>query len=376
MKIAVFTESYTPYISGVSRSVELAKNGLESLGHEVFIFAPGYPGYKDQDKNICRFPSIPTKYPGFRVAIPAFLPIPRNKFDIIHSNSPFGLGLLGKQLAKKLGIPYVYSFHTLFTDYLRYVPLPKPLSKPLLISYMKYFCKTCGKIIAPNLTTVEYIKSLGISGNFEMIPSGVDTELAGKAGNKELRKKLGIPGSAKVFLYVGRLSKEKNLPFLLSAYKRIFERLPSAFLVLVAGGPEEQNLIKLAKEIGIAERTVFAGQIKYPEILDHYKLADVFIFASKTETQGLVIAEAKACGLPVVAVNAGGIKESVIDGEDGFLVSEDAGIFAEKALLVCENEALRAAMSEKARENAEKAFSCRNVAKKLESVYNSLLNTA
>lgn len=375
MKIALFTESYSPYISGVSRSVELAKKGLESLGHEVFVFAPNYPGFKETDKNVFRFPSLPARYPGFRIAVPVPFLIPKEKFDIIHSNSPFGLGLLAKRLAKKAGIPYVYSFHTLFTDYLHYIPLPKSLSKALLLSYMKSFCRTCERIIAPNLTTLGYIQGHGISGNFEIIPSGVDTELAEKASGKGLREKHGIPGTANVMLYVGRLSKEKNLPFLLAAFRKISERCASAYLVFAAGGPEEQNLKRLSRESGIAERVVFAGQVKYPGILDYYKSADVFVFASKTETQGLVIAEAKACGLPVVAINAGGIKESIVDGEDGFLASENLELFCGKAALLCENNTLRAAMGKKAKENAFRDFSCNNVAKKLESVYNSLLNT-
>ncbi|MFA5103925.1 MAG: glycosyltransferase [Candidatus Margulisiibacteriota bacterium] len=375
MKIALFTESYTPYISGVSRSVELAKKGLETLGHEIFVFAPDYPGYKDPDKHVFRFPSLPTKYPGFRVAVPAPLLIPKEKFDIIHSNSPFGLGLLAKQFSKKSGVPYIYSFHTLFTDYLSYVPLPKPLSKSLLLSYMKRFCKSCNKIIVPNQTTLEYTKSLGISGDFEIIPSGVDVELAEKADGKGLREKFGIPAQAKVFLYVGRLSKEKNLPFLLSAFKKISKKCPAAFLALAAGGPEEQNLKDFACETGIAERTVFAGQIKYPDILNYYKFADIFLYASKTETQGLVIAEAKACGLPVIAVDGGGIKESITDGEDGFLVSEDLELFCDKAVILCNDNTLWSVMADKAKKNAANDFSCSNVAKKLESVYNSLLNT-
>ncbi len=373
MKIAVFTESFSPYISGVSRSVELAKKGLESLGHEVFIFAPGYPGCNEPEGKIFRFPSLPTKYPGFRIAVPLPSFIPKEHFDIVHSNSPFGLGLLGKRLAKNRRIPYVYSFHTLFTDYLHYIPAPRVLSKRLLISYMKRFCKNCGKIIVPNLTTLEYVNDHGITGNFEIIPSGVDTELAKNASGKGLREKLGVPADAKVLLYVGRLSKEKNLPFLFYAFKKTAERCPNAYFVLAAGGPEQKNLKDLACNIGIWGKTVFAGQIKYPDILNYYKLADIFVFASKTETQGLVIAEAKACGLPVVAVNAGGIKESVADGRDGFLVSEDLEAFCERAVSLCENEELRAAMAKEAEENAAKDFSCGNVAKKLERVYNSLL---
>lgn len=374
MKIAVFTESFAPYISGVSRSVELAKKGLRSLGHDVFVLAPSYPGCDDEDKNVVRFPSVPTKYPGFRMAVPLPGLIPKEKFDIVHSNSPFGMGLLAKRFAKKAGIPYVYSFHTLFTDYLHYVPLPGSLSKSALLFYMKRFCRSCGKIIVPNLTTLNYVKGHGISGAFEVIPSGVDTDLAEKASGRGLREKLLIPAAATVFLYVGRLSKEKNIPFLFHVFEKISRECKEAYFVLAAGGPEERDLKDLSAKLGISERVVFAGQIKYPDILNYYKAGDIFIFASRTETQGLVIAEAKICGLPTVAVNAGGIKESLISGEDGFLVDENISAFVEKAVLLCKDSGLRTIMGKKAKENALKDFSCLNVAKKLENVYNSLLS--
>ena len=373
MKIALFSESYTPYISGVSRSVELARSGLEALGHEVFVFTSRYPGHKETEKNIIRFPSVPAKYPGFRTALPLPFIIPDTKFDIVHSNSPFGLGLLAKRLAKKSRAPYVYTFHTLFSDYLHYIPLPKMLSEKALFMYMRWFCAGCDKIIVPNTFTLGYVKRKDISGDFAVVPSGVDIQAADAASASGVRARFGISDDDILLLYVGRLSKEKNIPFLLNAFRDIRLECPKARLLLAAGGPEENALKKLSSDLDISDSTVFAGQVPYPEILNIYRSADVFIFASKTETQGLVIAEAKACGLPVVAVDAGGIKESLVNGEDGFLVAEDLGIFREKAVLLCKNAALRSEMSKKARANSIRDFSSSSVAKKLGGVYNSLL---
>lgn len=373
MKIALFSESYSPYISGVSRSVELARSGLEALGHEVFVFASWYPGHKETDKNIIRFPSIPAKYPGFRTALPLPFIIPDTKFDIIHSNSPFGLGLLAKRFAKKSKTPYVFTFHTIFSDYLHYIPLPRVLSEKILFNYLKRFCGSCDRIIVPNGSTLDYVKSHRITGRFAMIPSGVDTIAVEKASGNGVRERLGIPANAKLLLYVGRLSKEKNLPFLLAAFRKISEQCPEAVLALAAGGPEENALKQLAGQLGISGKTVFAGQVPYPGILDVYKSADIFLFASKTETQGLVIAEAKACGVPVVAVDARGIKESVENGEDGFLVEEDANIFCDRAVSLCRNASLKERMAANAKKNAERDFSSSSVAKRLDEVYNSLI---
>ncbi len=373
MKIAVFTESYAPYISGVARSVELLKKELEALGHHIYLFAPDYPGHKDTEKNIIRIPSIATKYPGFRIPVPYPGFIPDIDFDLVHSNSPFGLGLASLNYAKRKRLPFVYSFHTIFTDYLHYIPLPKPLTKKTFAAYIRSFCKKCDCIVAPNKTTVRYLDDFGIRGRIEAIPSGIDLGLIEKATSKGIRNSLGIPETANVLLYVGRLSKEKNVPFLLQAFKNILLVEPDTYLLIVAGGPEEEPLKKMATDLGIAQRTVFAGQKGCPEVFNYYKCADIFVFASKTETQGLVIAEAKACGLPAVVVDAQGVKESILPGEDGFLTGENLDDFSEKVVTLLKDGALRAIMSERAAKNSARDFSSGTIAKKVESVYNSLI---
>jgi len=373
MKIAVFTESYAPYISGVARSVELLKKELEAIGHHIYLFAPDYPGHKDTEKNIIRIPSIATKYPGFRIPVPYPGFIPDIDFDLIHSNSPFGLGLASLNFAKRKRLPFVYSFHTIFTDYLHYVPLPKPLTKKTFTTYIKSFCSKCDCIIAPNKTTVEYLGDFGIRSRIETIPSGIDLELVTKATPKGIKDSLGIPERAKVILYVGRLSKEKDVSFLLRAFKNILSFEPDTYFLIVAGGPEEETLKSMASYLGIEKRTVFAGQKKYPDVLNYYKCADVFVFASKTETQGLVIAEAKACGLPAVVVDAQGVKESIVPGEDGFLTEDNIDDFSGKVVALLKDPSLRALMSERAAKNSARDFSSRTIAKKVESVYNSLI---
>jgi len=373
MKIAIFTESYTPYISGVSRSVELLEKELKLLGHKPYIICPKYKTAIKKEENIISLPSIPTKYPGYRIAMPLPLFLPKIEFDIVHTHSPFGMGLLAKHFATKQKIPLVYSLHTLFTEYLHYAPIPKFLSQPILVRYMQKFAKNCNKVIVPNQTTLDYAVENKIISEFEIIPTGVDFDAVNNANGDEIRAKLNLPENAKILLFVGRLSKEKNIRFLLNMFKIVKGKAPNTFLCLAAKGPEESSLKSDVENLNLKNNVLFLGQIPYPDILNYYKMADIFVFSSKTETQGIVIAEAKACGLPVVAINAKGVKESVIDGVDGFLTDEDIALFSEKVLSLCNDDKKRAIMGKNAEEDAMKRFSSKNIAKKFEWVYNSLV---
>lgn len=372
MKIAVFSESYRPYISGVSRSVELLKKGLEALGNEVYVLAPSYPGFKDAEKNVIRFPSLPSKYPGFRVAIPLPHLIPKIDFDVVHSNSPFLLGIMSLIYAKLKKVPYVYTFHTLFTEYLHYIPLPRSLSLQIIKSLIRSFCNRCDVIIVPSNATREYLLGFGVRSRIEVVPSGIDASLCERAASSGIRKNLGIPPDAKLMMYAGRLSKEKNVGFLLKVFSVVSKGVPGSRFLLVADGPVRKELEALAKNLGISDRTVFAGQVPYPDILNYYKASDLFVFSSKTETQGLVAAEARACGLPAVVLKAGGVAESVVDGEDGFLLDESIFAFAEKVILLLRDDAKRSSFSVKGMENSTRDFSSEIIAKKVEMIYNSL----
>lgn len=372
MNIAFFTESFTPYISGVSRVVEILEKELSLLGHNVYVFAPYYPNYKDKKNTIIRLPSIPTKYPDYRIAIP-FFNLPNVKFDIIHSHTPFTLGLISKRISRRKRIPFVYSFHTIFTEYLHHIPLPTFISKPFLLAYLKRFIKTCDKVIVPNQITLDYILKNDIYGNFEIIPNGVDTDLLERTSAEGLKGKLNIKQNYKVLLYVGRLSKEKNVSFLIRSFALASKNCSNLILLLAGKGPEENNLKIEAKRFGVCDKIIFLGEIPYPDIFKFYKISDIFVFASKTETQGIVIAEAKYCGLPVIAINAAGVKDSIEDKVDGFLTEENEFLFAEKIVYLCINEQERKIMSQKAIDNASKKFSSKIVAKNLEAVYNSLL---
>ena len=241
---------------------------------------------------------------------------------------------------------------------------------------IRSFCNRCDQIIAPTANTKKYLESFRVKAPVEVIPSGIDMALVEKASPYGISERFGIPKETPVLVFVGRLSKEKNIPFLFDAFKIVLDSLGAEkhqpLLLVVAGGPMEKEYKKIVSDMGILNDVVFAGQAPYPDILNYYKAGDIFVFSSKTETQGLVIAEAKACGLPAVALDAQGISECIHDGEDGFLVPENKQMFADKILLLLKNDALRKTMSKNAHQNAVSEFSSAILAKKLELIYNSV----
>lgn len=373
MNIALFCDSYKPYISGVTVSVEILAKQLKSLGHTVYVFAPDYPGALDEE-NVFRFPSLPTFYPGFRIAIPFSPKISRKlknmDFDIVHCHSPFQLGLLGRRVAKKRGRPFVYTLHTLFDKYVHYAPfIPGPVAKKLMAEHIKRFCASASRVIVPSNYVRDHLLELGVTPRLEVVPTGVDIEAANALTGKGIRKKYGIPEDAVVLMYAGRLTKEKNLPFLLRSFKLINEGNPQTFLMIVAGGPMRSELEGLAKELRIFERVVFCGEVAHPDIFDHFAASDIFVFSSTTETQGLVIAEAFASGLPAVAVKASGVEDTIIDNENGFLVENDINAFKEKVDLLIKDEPLRQKMAENALKHVKERFSALSYAKKVEKIY-------
>ncbi|MBI5699183.1 glycosyltransferase [Candidatus Saganbacteria bacterium] len=372
MKIAFFADSYKPYLSGVTNSMELLVKELRELGHRVYIFAPRYPHHVDTDPDIIRFPSLPTRYPKFRLAIPYIHRLP--EVDLIHSHSPFQIGMLARYVAHRRHVPLVYTFHTLFTRYLHYAKfVPEPISKLAMVNYIREFCRRTNLIIAPSKMSKRVLRVWGVKNRIEVVPSGVDMERVSLANAEEqrkaIRKKYKIPENAMVLLYVGRITKEKNIGFLLRAFERLTAGFsPPVYLLLVGGGPLLEALSSEKRE-----KVILTGEVNYPEVLSYYAVGDLFVFSSTTETQGLVLAEAKALGLPVVALFAGGLVETVRSGEDGYLVPRNLGRFLEHLRRLIDDPALRLKLGHSARLDALDRFASGKIAKRMETLYNSLV---
>ena len=381
MRIAFFADSYKPYLSGVTNSVEIMANELRRLGHRVYVFAPRYPGHIDNDPDIIRFPSFSGGYPKFRLAVPIVRQVP--EVDIIHSHSPFQAGLLAHFVARRRRVPFVYSFHTLFTRYVHYARfVPPALAKMGIVAYLRAFCRGADQIVTPSEMAKRVLRAWRIDQPITVIPSGVElqkypADLA--ATRQHLRHKYGIGEHEKVLLYAGRLSKEKNIPFLLKAFSQL--STDHCSLVLVGGGPLLSQLRTPNSELPtpnsqLSKSIILTGEIDYPEILSYYTMGDIFVFSSLTETQGLVLAEAKAAGLPVVALFAGGLTGTVRSGIDGYLVGRDPAAFVEHVKRLLDDDGLRRKMSLAAAADVRARFSSFVVAKQIESVYNSLIEDA
>lgn len=376
MRIGVFSDSYKPYISGVVISIENSVRELRALGHQVYIFAPRYPGQTEAEPAVFRFPSFrsPTNT-DYTLAIPISLKLRsllrELDLDLIHVHSPFLLGRLGAAQARRLEIPLVFTYHTLYDQYVHYVPFHQGLTRRLTIQLTRYFCNQCDTVITPTAKVRQLLEGYGVKSPIEVLPSGIDLMRFQTGDRRWLRERFNIHPGARVLLFVGRLTKEKNLDFLLRAFQLVEQ--PEVFLVLVARGPEEENLKRLASHLGIADRVIFAGHMVDQDLVNCYYGADLFVFPSVTETQGLVVVEAMATGLPVVAVDAFGVAEMVDHGLNGFLTPNHTGEFSRAINALLLDEPQRQQMGERAREKAE-SLSAPAIAQQLQGIYQRLID--
>lgn len=377
MRIAMFSESYRPYVSGVVASLETLTGELRHLGHELVVFAPRYPGWPGEP-GVVHYPSIPAPgQPEFRLAIPIGKSIAGafggEKPDVIHVHSPFAMGLAGARWARRLRIPLVFTYHTLYTEYLHYVPLKIPSVRRLTERYLTYFCNSCHAVVAPSRAVHELlVAGYGVKAPVHVMPTGVNAP--GVAYEQTwLRNRLSIPTGATVLLYVGRLGLEKNVAFILRSFQRLVHgRASDCRLVVVGGGTEERNLAVLARRLGIDGRVVFTGRWPREDVQMAYAGSDLFVFASRTETQGLVILEAMAGGLPVVALKASGVEDVVEDGVNGLMCGSDEEEFARLAGSLVDDPSLRRSLAAEALLTAED-FSAARQADRMAALYGTLI---
>ncbi|GBF32803.1 glycosyltransferase [Desulfocucumis palustris] len=378
MNIAMFSDSYYPYVSGVVRSIELFRHELSRLGHNVYIFAPSYSRQK-KEEGVFRFPSItaPT-IKNFSLALP-FAPgvgkmIRDLKIDLIHCHSPFLLGSVGARAARRQKLPLVFTHHTLYDLYVHYVPLFPGLARRLVLGFVRKFCNNCNLVITPTNMVAERLRELGITVPLEAIPTGLKLEEFADPDPDWLRREYGIGPEEKVLLCVARFGKEKNLDMVLEAFLRINRACPATRLFLVGIGPYEEELRAMTANMGLDSRVTIVGRpLPRRTLTDYYAGADLFIYAATTETQGIIVSEAQAVGLPVVAVGANGIAEMVNEGFDGFLTPPSAAALAEKSLLLLQNDELRHRLGSQAKESA-KQISAEATAIKMARAYQTLVN--
>ena len=350
MNILMVTNTFAPNVSGVARSVTLFTEEYRRRGHRVIVVAPEFDGAPPEEEGVIRLGALRnfagTEY-SVVVAPPLYLARAVDDFrpDIIHAHSPFFLGTTAARLARLRDVPLVFTHHTLYEQYTHYVPGDSPLLKRLVLHRATRYANACDAVFAPSRSLADLLRERGVTVPIHEVPTGVPVHMFGQGDGAGFRARLGIPADATVVGSVGRLAEEKNLGFLGRALATFLAATPRAFAVIVGDGPSREPMAETFAEAGVADRVLFTGTLRPPALVDAYHAMDVFAFASLTETQGLVLAEAMAAGVAVVAIDAPGAREIVRDGVNGrLLATADEAAFREALAWVVGRERRRGAV--------------------------------
>ena len=360
MKILMVTNTFAPHVGGVARSVEVFSERYRELGHEVLVVCPSFE-HAESTRNVLRVPAIehfrhsdfsfPLPIPsGAHRAIEEFAP------DLVHSHHPFLLGDTALRVGAESGIPVVFTHHTQYDKYAHHLgdgdwQAAKRFINDLDVGY----CNLCDAVIAPCETVADELRNRAVATPIEVIPTGVDIDWWSGGSKRVTREEYGIPKDVFVVGHVGRLSQEKNMPFLADAVATYLQRRPDAWFVVVGVGPCEADILMACEKHHVTDRLLTFGVLRPVELRNLYHAMDVFAFASKSETQGIVLAEAMASGVPVVAMDAPGVREIVSDRINGRLIYEDnPDVFADAIGWIAELESInRRAMAQELAETAE-----------------------
>ena len=386
MRIGLFTDTYPPFINGVSTSVLMLKQGLEKLGHEVYVVTVNDESfsYKEED-GILKIPSFPIGLMNFRQSgiypLKALKIIKKWKLDIIHSHTEFSIGTFARLISKQLNIPLVHTYHTMYEEYIYYITKGyfDSASKKLVEYLTLFLCdKTIDELIVPTEKAKELFKDkYKVKRDVYVIPSGIDTtrfykENIDKNEIINLKKDLGLKKTDFIVLYVGRIAKEKSIDFLINNFNSVLKQIPKAKMIIVGDGPDIKDLIDLSKKEGLENKIIFAGKAPWTDVPKYYSLCDVFVTASKTETQGLTVMEAMGASKPVVTIRDESFELMITDKKDG-LFFDDEKSYVDMIYEVYKNKKLRDEISFNARLTADK-YSPYNYAKNVLKVYEKVIS--
>lgn len=311
VNIGIFTDTYYPQVSGVATSIKTLRNQLERQGHNVYIFTTTDPGVDKNvfERNIFRFTSIPfVSFTDRRIAIKGVhraLKIAQAlKLDIIHTQTEFSLGIMGKFVARKMKIPCVHTYHTMYEDYLHYVAKGK-LLKPVHVKQIsRSFLQNMSGIIAPSERVLNTLLSYGVTEPITVIPTGVDLVKFRKKDHTNYRKRYGLSKDTPLLLTLSRLAYEKNIDQLIDAFVKIKEKIPAAYLMICGDGPAREDLEDQVKKLHLTDSVIFTGEIDNDQVAHYYHMANIFVSTSVSESQGLTYNEALASGLKVITTHS------------------------------------------------------------------------
>jgi 1,2-diacylglycerol 3-alpha-glucosyltransferase len=359
MRILMISDVYFPRVNGVSTSIQTFRRELEALGHEIHLVAPAYPAAYPEEPRIVRIPSsyLPLDPEDRRMhgrAIRAIAgQLERERFDLVHVQTPFVAHYLGLELARCFGTPVVETYHTFFEEYLfHYVPF---LPRAWLRAAARRFSRTQGNsvdaLVVPSTAMRDVLTGYGVRTPMHVLPTGIPLADFRGGDGERFRAGLGIAPQTPMLLFVGRVAHEKNIEFLLNTLDLARRRVPSTVLVIAGEGPARPRLERLTDRLGLRGSVHFVGYLdRRTTLLDCYAAADAFVFASRTETQGLVLLEAMAVGLPVVSTAVMGTRDIVGPGRGALVPDDDERSFADAIERIVGDAALRTRLSQEARD--------------------------
>lgn len=333
MHVAFFTNTYHPVVSGVVQSIHDFRQELTAQGHQVFVFAQNVKDHEDKEPFVFRYPAfkLPTQqdYP-LTIPISPYIDwlMPSLKVNVIHSHHPVLLGNAAAQQAEQLEVPLVFTHHTRYKLYSHYVPINKKWVETAIDEWLDDYMSKCHHIVVPSESIKRILaEEYGITRQITAVPTGLKLAEYKEVDGQPVRQEKGW-GDDTVLVSVGRLAKEKNQGTLLKAVAQVMKKHADVRLVMIGDGDERKSLEKLTRELDIADRVEFTGNIPHEEVVATLKGADIFCFASVTETQGLVTMEALAADLPVVAVDAAGTSDVMEHNVEGLLTENDSDALA------------------------------------------------
>ena len=384
----MLSDVFFPRVNGVSTSIQTFRTDLQALGHKVTLVAPEYPSaarsaFGEDPLDTVRLPSrgVP-RDPEDRLL--KWAPLMRwaqslraDDVDVVHIQTPFVAHYAGVKLARRLGCPVVETYHTYFEHYLHhYVPgIPAPLTRALARRMTVSQCHAVQAVVSPSRQMAEALREYGVRTPIEVLPTGLPASAFGNGNGAAFRAQFGIPAQRPVATFVGRVAHEKNIDFLLQMLVELRRLVPEVLLVIAGEGPAEPHLRALAAKLGLEANVLFIGYLERTRgLLDCYRAADAFVFASRTETQGLVLIEAMAQGTPVVSTAVMGTVDVLSGAGGAVVVPEDVTPFAAAVAGVLRDPQRREELSRRAREDAAR-WSSRLMAERLVRLYESAVES-
>ncbi|MEX0743996.1 MAG: glycosyltransferase [Phycisphaeraceae bacterium] len=380
LKILMLTNTYLPHVGGVARSVHSFGEALRKRGHRVKIVAPTFDQAPRREAHVLRVPAI-QNFNGsdfsIRLPVPGLLAWAMEEFkpDLIHAHHPFLLGDTALRLARWHNLPLVFTHHTMYEQYTHYVPGDSPVMKQFIIRLATDYCNLCDHVIAPSESIRDMLRERGVEQPITTIPTGIDATVFGTGDGTPIRQQYHMPTGAFVIGHVGRLAPEKNLPLLARATASVAKAHNHVHVLFIGSGPSERAIREAFQQQGVSNRLHMTGSLSGQSLVDAYHAMDLFGFASLSETQGMVLAEAMTAGVPVVAIDAPGAREVVVDGETGRLLPKPDEAALRDAMATfaqCPANTLRQ-FGEAAKERA-KTFSLDQCTQRLVDLYECILN--